>query len=131
MNADLDIDYNAPRAHKSVTAWEDRLNELVWSFDDDQPRFRHEKWRQVFDEQVKATPLSLLVASDDEQLFSLPLAEHVERFEVVLSKEQIWQRFNTLSHIAILEGEEQKVSLIPCLRLVPVLKDSRQPMTPS
>jgi hypothetical protein len=62
----------------------------------------------VFDQQSKATPLSLIVPS--EHLFSLPLAEYEEPFEVRLPKERLWERYNTLSHIAVLEGEEREVS---------------------
>jgi len=62
----------------------------------------------VFDKQTKSTPLSLIIPSD--QLFSLPLAETREAFEVRLSKEKLWERYNTLSQIAMLEGEERKVS---------------------
>lgn len=82
---------------------------LAGSLDDNEPRFRHEKWRKVFDDQLKATPLSLLVAADP--LFSLPLGENEESFERWLSKDQIWDRFNTLSQIATLEGENREVRL--------------------
>lgn len=63
----------------------------------------------MFDEQVKSTPLSIIIASDP--LFSLPLAEHVEKNEVWLAKDALWDRFNTLSQIAMLEGEEREVSV--------------------
>ena len=52
--------------------------------------------------------MALLTASD--QFFSLPLAEDQEKFEVWLPKEKIWDRFSTLSYIAVLEGEEREVS---------------------
>ena len=101
-------DYNAARGHKAATQWEAKILDLTWTFNDDQPRFRHEKWREVFDEQVKSGPMALLTAGD--QLFSLPLAEHEERYEIWLPKEKVWERYNTMSHIAILEGEEREVS---------------------
>lgn len=84
---------------------------LFWrrTFDDKEPRFRHQKWRQVFDDQSKSTPLSLIVAND--QFFSLPLGEHLEPFEVWLPKDKIWERYNTISHISILEGEAREVSV--------------------
>ena len=63
----------------------------------------------MFHDQVKSTPLSL-IASGEEQLFSLPLGEQEEKFEVLLPKERIWERYNTLSQIAVLEGEDRKVS---------------------
>ena len=99
--------YNAPRGHKATTEWEGKLHDLTWTFADDAPRYRHEEWRKVFDKQSKSGPLALLVASD--QLFSLPLAESEEAFEVRLSKEKLWERYNTLSQIAMLEGEEREV----------------------
>ncbi|KAF2481085.1 S-adenosyl-L-methionine-dependent methyltransferase [Neohortaea acidophila] len=101
-------DYNAPQGHKAKTTWEAKAHDLIWSFNDEDPRFRHEKWREVFDEQVKSSPLSLLPSGDDEQFFSLPLGEQQEAFETWLPKEKIWDRFNTLSHIAVLEGEERE-----------------------
>lgn len=106
-------DYNAPRDHEASTAWEAKAHELIWSFDDAEPRFRHEQWRKVFDEQTNSTPLSLLIANDD-QLFSLPLGTHAEPFEVRLPKDKIWDRFSTLSQIAVLEGEEREVRTAIC-----------------
>ena len=72
------------------------------------PRARHGQWREVFDEQVKSSPLALLTAGD--QLFSLPLGEQKEKWEVWLTKEQVWERYNTLSHVSVLQGEEREVS---------------------
>lgn len=103
-------DYNAPRNHKATTPWEAKVQDLTWTFDDKEPRFRHQRWRQVFDDQSKATPLSLIIAN--EQFFALPLGEHLEPFEVWLPKEKVWERYNTISHISILEGEEREVRSI-------------------
>lgn len=100
-------DYNAERGHKATTDWEAKVHDLTWTFKDDAPRYRHEEWRKVFEQQSKSTPLSLLIAGD--QFFSLPLAEAKEQFEVRLPKEKVWERYNTLSHISVLEGEERKV----------------------
>ena len=101
-------DYNSARGFEPTTTWEAKVHDLTRTFEDRLPRYRHEKWREVFDEQVKSTPLSLFAAGD--QLFSLPLGEHHEKFEVRLSKEEVWERYNTLSHISVLEGEEREVS---------------------
>jgi hypothetical protein len=98
-------DYNSTKDFKPQTQWERKLHDLIWSFDDDLPRYRHNQWRQVFDEQVEKGPLSLLTAGD--QLFTLPLGEQHEHFETKLSKDQVWERYNTLSHIAQQEGEER------------------------
>ena len=99
-------EYNSTKDFKPQTLWERKLHELIWSFDDDLPRYRHYQWRQVFDAQVEKGPMSLLTAGD--QLFTLPLGERHEQFETRLSKDQVWERFNTLSHIAKQEGEERK-----------------------
>ncbi|KAF1355379.1 S-adenosyl-L-methionine-dependent methyltransferase [Delphinella strobiligena] len=99
-------DYNAPRSYKARSAWEEKLHEVIWSKDDDQPRFRHEKWRSVFDEQIQSNPISITTTANP--LFALPLGEHVHEWQIWLSKEAVWDRFNTLSQIAILEGEERE-----------------------
>ena len=101
-------DYNAPRDHEATTTWERKLQDLTWTFDDNEPRFRHEKWRKVFEDQSKSTPLSLIFAND--QYFALPLGQHLEPFEVWLTKEKVWERYNTLSHISTLQGEDREVS---------------------
>ncbi|KAK5719849.1 hypothetical protein LTR15_007121 [Elasticomyces elasticus] len=99
-------DYNSPQTYDATTPWEGKVRDLTWTFQDNEARFRHEKWRKVFEDQSKSTPLSLIIASD--QLFALPLGEHLEQFEVQLTKEQIWERYATISHIAVLEGEERE-----------------------
>jgi hypothetical protein len=66
------------------------------------------KWREVFEDQSKSSPLDLIRAKDD-QLFSLPLGEHREAFEIWLPKDKIWERFATISHIAVLQREEREV----------------------
>lgn len=101
-------DYNSPQHHKASSAWEAQAHELVWQVSeesgDDVPRYRHMEWKKIFDEQVKKTPLSLIIA-DQDQLFSLPIAEHKEPFQVALPAEQCWGRFATLGCVAVLEGE--------------------------
>ncbi|KAI4804980.1 putative 2-heptaprenyl-1,4-naphthoquinone methyltransferase [Aureobasidium sp. EXF-8846] len=100
-------DYNAPKSHSASTPWEQKLQDLILSFDDNQPRFRHEKWRSVFDSQLSSNPFTLTTSA--EPLFSLPLAENVEKWSVWLTEEALWDRLSTLSQIAVLEGEERKV----------------------
>lgn len=102
-------DNNAPRGHEPSTSWETKTHELIWSFENSEPRYRSERWRKVFEDQVKSLPLSLVTAGD-AQLFTLPLGEHREPYEVRLSKDKIWERFSTLSQIAVLEGKEREVS---------------------
>ncbi|KAF2168862.1 hypothetical protein M409DRAFT_20875 [Zasmidium cellare ATCC 36951] len=104
-------EYNQPRDQPTSTPGETRLREILLEViaeaGDREPRFRDLEWRKVFDEQVKKTPLSLIKASDD-QLFSLPIGQHLEPFEVALSVEQAWQRYNTLGHISTLQGEAKE-----------------------
>ncbi|CAK4034495.1 2-heptaprenyl-1 4-naphthoquinone methyltransferase like [Lecanosticta acicola] len=104
-------DYNSPHDHKASTAWEQKLQDLTFRIakesGDHEPRFRNAEWRKVFDEQVKMTPISLLTASED-QVFSLPIGEHREVFEVALSRETLWERYRTLGHVAVLEGERRE-----------------------
>lgn len=103
--------WNQPQDLETATSWESKANHLLWSLKskDDAPRYRDLQWRKVFDEQVKKTPLSLLIANDD-QLFALPLAEQRLGWEIKLSKEGAWDRFSTLSQVAVLEGDERDVS---------------------
>jgi len=90
------------------TAWEAKLRDLIWSFDDNQPRFRHEKWRAIFDDQIESTPLTITMFANP--MFALPLGEHEVKWTQWLTKDAVWQRFSTLSQIAVLEGEELEVS---------------------
>jgi hypothetical protein len=87
--------------------WEGKVRELIWTLDDDNPRYRHGKWRAVFDDQLKSTPLTIQSANP---LFSLPLGEGRIGFTKWLSKEAIWDRIQTLSQVAIQEGEQREVS---------------------
>lgn len=83
------------------------MKDIMWSFDDSQPRFRHEKWREVFERQLSTTPFSIQSA---DPLFSLPLGEQSEKFTYWLKAEAVWDRFHSLSQISVLEGEELTVS---------------------
>ena len=94
---------NAPKSWEMSTSWEKTVRDLTWTFDDSLPRFRHERWREVFDDQLKSTPFSISAA---DPLFSLPIGEGSVKFETWLSKDDVWKRYRTLSQIAVLEGEE-------------------------
>ncbi|KAI9818182.1 MAG: hypothetical protein M1827_000807 [Pycnora praestabilis] len=98
-------EYNQPKSWPTTTSWESKIKAITWSFDDAHPRFRHEKWRGVFEAQLKTTPLTIQTA--DPQ-FSLPLGEDSVKFTVWLSREAVWERYSTLSQIAVLEGEERE-----------------------
>ncbi len=83
------------------------MKDITWSFDDSQPRFRHEKWRQPFEKQLSSTPFTIQSA---DPLFSLPLGEASEKFVYWLTPQAIWDRYRSLSQISVLEGEELAVS---------------------
>ena len=101
--------YNAPPSHSQPTSWETALQRHTFSFVDDQPRFRHEQWRKVFEDQVSRSLLNVIVAADDP-LFSMPLGVNEEGWTAWLSREKVWERYRTLGQVAILEGEELAVS---------------------
>ena len=45
--------------------------------------------------------------SNDLPDFSLPIGEEMEKWTIWLSDEALWSRFNTLSQVAVLKGEER------------------------
>ncbi|KKY29008.1 putative 2-heptaprenyl-naphthoquinone [Phaeomoniella chlamydospora] len=96
--------YNSPKHWDAPSSWESKLRDLVWEFDDGAARFRHEKWKKVFDDQLESTPWRVIKTADP--MFSLPIGEERFPFETWLSKEDIWNRYYTLSQIAVLEGAE-------------------------
>ncbi|TAQ89020.1 hypothetical protein B7494_g2665 [Chlorociboria aeruginascens] len=100
-------DYNAPQTWTASAPWEQTFKDIVLRFEDGLPRFRHMKWKQAFESQVDSTPLQALKDTLTHNLpkFSLPIGEEDIQWTVYLSDEQVWDRFNTLSQIAVLEGE--------------------------
>ena len=100
--------YNAPPSHSLPTAWEKSLQTHTLTFDDSQPRFRHEQWRKVFEDQVSRSLLNVIVAADDP-LFSMPLGSNEEEWAVWLTREGVWERYRTLGQVAVLEGGELEV----------------------
>ncbi|KAI4169130.1 MAG: hypothetical protein LQ343_005924 [Gyalolechia ehrenbergii] len=97
------VDDNAPKSWQPRTTWEATMKDIMWSYDDQHPRFRHEQWRQVFDRQLSSNPFTIQAA---DPLFSLPLGEKSVEFVYWLHPEAIWDRFRSLSQIAVLEGGE-------------------------
>lgn len=103
--------YNMPKDWKVQTEWENKLRSLTWTFDDAQPRFRHQKWKEVFEkDHIYTTPLQTIKDTilQDFPDFSLPLGEESEEWTVWLSEDGLWDRYSTLSQIAVLEGKELK-----------------------
>ncbi|TDZ34890.1 putative methyltransferase-like [Colletotrichum sidae] len=103
-------DYNKPKHWKASTAWEQSLNELVFTLADDQPRFREFVWKDIFDRQLDANPLRavrdiVLEGGRKMPLFSVPVGEDRVPFSVWLTPEALWKRVSTLSQVALLRGE--------------------------
>lgn len=99
---------NAPESWEPTTKWEATMKEIMWSYHDQRPRFRHDLWRNVFDKQVSSTPFTIQAA---DPLFSLPLGEDSTKFIHWLHPDAIWERFRSLSQISVLEGDELAVGL--------------------
>ncbi|PGH18748.1 hypothetical protein AJ79_00161 [Helicocarpus griseus UAMH5409] len=93
-------DYNAPKSWQPTTAWERTVKAITWSLDsekDSDPRFRHEKWAAVFENQGQ---------NGQKQIFNSPMGQHSDKYKRRLSKQAIWERYHTLSQVANLKGDE-------------------------
>ncbi|KAI1775633.1 S-adenosyl-L-methionine-dependent methyltransferase [Hypoxylon cercidicola] len=103
-------DYNKPKDWKATTKWEQKLNDFICSLDDGLPRFRHQKWKEVFDQQLPTNPVQAIKDTFTNSLprFSLPLGEGNTKWTVWLSEEALASRLNTLSQIAVLKGDERE-----------------------
>lgn len=103
MRADSNDLDNTPKSWKPHPGWETSIRDLTWSFEDDVPRFREDRWREVFENQTRTNPITIHFS---DPLFSLPLGEAKFPFENWLTKDEIWNRYRTLSQVAVLEGDE-------------------------
>lgn len=105
-----DITDNAPKEWASATIWEQKLKDIVLALEDGHPRFRHMKWKQVFEKQQDTTPLQTLkdTFTHNFPTFSLPLGEETVQWTVWMSEEAIWGRYTTLSQIANLDENERE-----------------------
>ncbi|KAL9037720.1 MAG: hypothetical protein Q9214_005574, partial [Letrouitia sp. 1 TL-2023] len=92
-----------PYSFSSRTPWESTLKDILWSVNDDHPRFRDETWRQVFEKQLSSTPITIQGA---DPLFTLPLGENSVNFTDWSSSEATWERFRSLSQITVLKGDQ-------------------------
>lgn len=83
--------YNAPREWPSATSWEQKLKDIVLALEDGHPRFRHMKWKQVFEKQQDSTPLQALknTFTQNFPIFSFPLGEETVQWTVWMSEEAI------------------------------------------
>jgi hypothetical protein len=99
---------NKPADWEATTAWEQKLNELIFSLGSDgNPRFRDHCWKAVFERQLDPNPLHAIrdVLSDRMPRFSLPLGEDSVKWTVWLPDAALWLRISTLSQVAVLEGQ--------------------------
>ncbi|CAK7263908.1 hypothetical protein SEPCBS57363_000812 [Sporothrix epigloea] len=88
-------DYNKPAAWQAKTAWEQSLNDIVYSLAlDGSPRFRDEKWQKSFE--IAAVP----DAAANRAALYLPLSDDRVYWTVQLTPEALWKRLLTLSQIA-------------------------------
>ncbi|KAI0168688.1 methyltransferase [Pestalotiopsis sp. NC0098] len=102
--------YNNPKGWEAATKWEQKLNDFVWSLDDGHSRFRHMKWKEIFEKQAPGNPIQVVKDTllDHLPKFSLPLGEDSVNWTVWLSEDALWARINTLSQITVLKGEERE-----------------------
>lgn len=87
------------------------MSDYIWSIaTDGLPRFRNEQWKGVFEKQQKSNPLQVIrdTFGGDLPRFSLPLGEERIEWTVWLSEEALWARINTLSQVAVLQGEQKE-----------------------
>lgn len=94
LNTDGKTD-NKPKSWQASTAWAQHLNDWIHSLavKDGNKRFRDMEWQDVFAEQ---------------SLFSVPLGEDSVEWTHWLSEAALWRRINTLSHVALLEGQDKE-----------------------
>ncbi|KAL1897045.1 hypothetical protein Sste5346_004250 [Sporothrix stenoceras] len=87
-------DYNKPAVWTAKAAWEQGLNDIIYSLPTDgSPRFRDGKWQQAFHD--AANP-----QSDSDPALYTTLAEDRVQWTVKLAPEALWKRLLTLSQIA-------------------------------
>ncbi|ROW16194.1 hypothetical protein VPNG_01763 [Cytospora leucostoma] len=101
-------DHNKPQAWKSSTAWAQHLNDWVNSLaSEDAHPFRELKWQEIFSDQLKSNPVQVIRDTLTNKLpqFSLPIGQDSVEWTHWLSEEALWRRINTLSQVALLEGE--------------------------
>lgn len=97
---------NAPKDWPSRTKWQQKLKDIIYSIEDGHPRFRHLKWKQVFEKQQDSSPLQALADTFTHHMpkFSLPIGEESVDWVVYLTDEAVWDRYSTLSQISNLKG---------------------------
>lgn len=86
------------------------MKDIITFLDDGEPRFRHQRWMDVFKAQQDTAPLQTLVDTSTHRppQFSLPLGEETVKWTVWLTEEGVWERYLTLSQIAVLVATERE-----------------------
>lgn len=93
---------NKPASWSASTPWEQSLNDLIFSLKlDGNPRFRNEQWKTVFLEQRGPD-------GTGEEIFETPLLEKSFPWTVWVPVETLRLRMQTLSQVAVLEGEAKE-----------------------
>ncbi|KUI63284.1 hypothetical protein VP1G_10437 [Cytospora mali] len=101
-------DYNKPKSWTASTSWAQHLNDWILTLaSDDAHPFRELQWQEVFSKQLKSNPVQVLCDTLTNNLpqFSLPIGQDSVEWTHWLSEEALWKRINTLSQVAMLEGE--------------------------
>lgn len=102
---------NKPKSWQASTAWAQHLNDWIHSLaaKDGNKRFRDMEWQDVFSKQVKTNPIQALRDTITNNLprFSVPLGQDSVEWAHWLSEDALWKRINTLSHVAMLEGDDK------------------------
>lgn len=101
---------NSPKAWPVATKFEQLMKDILASLEDGHPRFRHMKWKDVFEKQQDTTPLQTMVNTfkHDFSNFSLPLGEEDVEWTVYLDDEAVWARYSTLPQIANCADEKRE-----------------------
>ncbi|KAF2444985.1 S-adenosyl-L-methionine-dependent methyltransferase [Karstenula rhodostoma CBS 690.94] len=86
-------DFNAPIDHTPSTPCEARLKAIIRSLPNPINLYRELKWKDV-------------LRPEQQQLFEWPLREDEIAYETRLSRDQIWERFATMSQVSSLKGDE-------------------------
>ncbi|KAJ2905096.1 putative methyltransferase protein [Zalerion maritima] len=101
--------YNQPQSWPTSSTWERDLSNMIMELDDGHGRFRHMKWMDVFDEQLKSNPIQALNDSltNNMPCFSLPVGTDKMEWTTWLQPEQLWKRLSTLSQLVVMNDEEK------------------------
>lgn len=68
------------------------------------------QWQDVFSKQLKSNPMQVIrdTLMNNLPQFSLPIGQDSVEWTHWLGEEALWARINTLSQVAVLEGEGRR-----------------------